>query len=270
MTVFHDVAQGPGPTTVDKANRVSLGTITLSQTGNFLSRVWAQAVNVGTKTEANPLCGYITLESNDALLEPYEFPFEPTGSHLGATPHTSRQPARKFLINRPITAGGLVDVFCTLGIAAPQGAPEILVTLEYTDGEQIFPGAPHHMQVLEPSAALSTGDGDQTTLPKIELRDAFTLVLVWAVAEVETPVADESIIVQCKITCNEFAVAGPLNFGLEPKEETDATTGWGGLMITYLETVRPFKGDRADIVATMTQRDANNAAPEAFVGVAYI
>jgi len=76
----------------------------------------------------------------------------------------------------------------------------------------------------------------------------------------------------CKISCNEFAQSGPEAFPLEPKEEIDATTGGGHLIIAFVETDRDLTKPPTDAVLTpeITNYDANNAAPEAYVGVAYV
>lgn len=228
------------------------------------------AVNVGTKTAAKPLCGYITLESDDCNIEPFHFPFQPTGSHLGVTPHTARGAALKFLVNCPVPGGARIDAYCTLGVAAPQGAPEVIVCIEFSDigvmDQQI------HMSVLEPSGAAGTTVDTETTLSTITIKGAHRIIGLWAVAEVETPVADESLMHSLEIRSSEFAVSGPETIPLEPKEETDATTGFGELQLTFVECDRDIKPSVSEAVLTpkITNYDANNAAPEVYVGVAYV
>jgi len=270
MATFLDVLQSPGPTDVDKANRKDLGTLTLNQKGTMIRRVWAIVTNVGTKAQAKPLCGYITITSDDANVEPLEFPFSPTPPHLGATPHKEIDKPYKFDVNCPCDAGAVLQMYCTLGIAAPQGAPEVTVCVEYSDGETVGEGTQIHMKVLEPSGALSTGDGDVTTMSTIEIKNASKIIGVWAIALVATPVADEAVIVNCSITCDEFAESGPLKFPLRSQLSIDATTGWGGCGVTFIECERDLKTSTAVIQPSMTQYDANNAAPEAYVGVAYV
>lgn len=270
MAIFHDYVQGAGPTDVDTANRVSIGTITLSQHARSIRRVWAMAVNVGTDAQSKPLVGYITLESEDVNIQPFKFPFSPTPSHLGATPHSSREKALKFFVNCQAVGGARIVCYATLGVGAPQAAPEIFVCIEYSDGGP--EGQQIHMEVLEPSGALSTGDGDVTTMSDVSIKRASRLILVWAVASVATLVADESVIVGMKLTCSEFAQAGPLKFPLEPEEGGDATTSGTHLIVGIVETDRPFAGAPIDATLTpeATQYDANNAAPECYVGVAFV
>ena len=269
MAVFTDYVQGVGPTDVDKANRTSIGTITLSKGGSLLS-VRAKACNVGTDAQSKPLCGYITLESDDLNIEPFEFPFPPTPSHLGATPHSSRARSRWYPINAPLEKQVKITVYCTLGIAAPQAAPEVFVEFRFSNGGPEGPQI--HMKVLEPSGALSTGDNDETPMSTIELRDASKIIMVWAVATVATLVADESVIIGMKITCDDFLESGPCKFGLEPEEGGDATTSGTHLMVTENVVDRDLKNPptTAVIQPTATQYDANNAAPECYVGIAYI
>lgn len=266
--LFHDVLQSPGPTDVDKANRKDMGTLTLSQSARMITKVWAIVSAVGTKTAEKPVCGYITITSDDCNIEPFEFPFAPTPTHLNVTPATYVDKPYKFPVNCKVPGGAKLQFYCTLGIGAPVSAPEITVCVEYSNGGG---GTQYHMKVLEPSGALSTGDGDVTTMSTIEIKGAKKLVGVWAIAEVTTPVADEAVVVNMSITCNEFSASGPLKFPLRTKEQGDATSVNGaGVGVTFVETSRTFKQTTAVIQPTATQYDANNAAPECYVGVIYV
>ncbi len=264
-----DYVQGPGPTDVDKANRADVGDITLGKTQDWvITKVWAMVANVGTKAQSKPCVGYISLESEDCSIAPFHFPFAPTPSHLGATPHSSRDKAYKFNVNCPAPKGAVISCYATLGVAAPQGAPEVTVCIEYGPAS----GGPQlHMDVLEPSGALGTADNATTTMSSLTIKNAREIILFWAVAAVATLVADESVIVGMKITCAQFEDSSSLKFPLEPCEEGDATTSGTDLHVTFVEETRRLKNapTEAVIVPTTTQYDANNAAPECYVGVAY-
>lgn len=269
MARFHDYLQSVGPTALDKANRKDMGTITLNQKAQMITKVSAIVTVVGTVAQSKPCVGYITITSDDCSIEPCEFPFAPTPSHLGTTPAHALDKPYEFVINVPCPKGTKLQFYCTLGVGAPNGAPEIFVNVEYTDGES--DGSPEmHIKMLEPSAALSTGDGDITTLDAIEIKKASDVVAIWTFADVATKVADEAVVLGVKITCDEFQESGPLKFGMRSKPAGDATDSMGANGWTETETNRHLSTTTANLVAEVTQFDANNAAPEIYIAVAYI
>ena len=272
MALFHDVLQSPGATDVDKANRKDLGTLTLSADARMITRVWAIVASVGTKTASKPVSGFITITSDDCDIEPLEFPFAPTPTHLNVTPNTYVDKPYKFPVNCPCPGKAKLQFYQTLGIAAPVSAPEVMVCVEFSDGEEAEEiSGQVHMKSLEPSGALGTADNTLTTLSSIEIKGASRVIGGWGSAEVATPVADEAVVCVLSITCNEFANAGPWKFPLRTQESIDATTGQGGVGVTFCKTNRPLKPGISDAVlqGAITQYDANNAAPEAWYGVAY-
>lgn len=268
MAVFHDTVQGVGATAVDLANRVEIGEIELSGTGTILS-IRANVANVGTVTPDKPLVGYIMAESKQINIEPFNFPFAPVSPHLGATPSIYVEASRDFICNCQFGVGTKVKFYMVLGVGAPVGAPECSITITYTDGGGTGPQV--FMEVLEPSGALSTGDGDRTVLTAVELPGARKLIEIWAYADITAGVADESLVMDIDISSNQFLVSGPCAFGMRPIEGHNATDGRGSSGITFQKTDRDFKPNQTiKATAAITQYDANNAAPEAYVGFIYI
>lgn len=269
MTRFHDYLQSIGATAVDKASRKDMGTLTLNQRARMITKISAVVTVVGTVAASKPCAGYITVTSEDCNIEPMEFPFAPTPSHLGSTPGHKVDEPYEFVINVPCPPGATLQFYMTLGVAAPNGAPEVFINVEYTDGES--DGSPQmHIKMLEPSAALSTGDNDVTTLTAITIKGASDVVQMGFFADVATPVADEALAFGVKVTCDEFKVSGPEKWGLRGKPAGDATdsqasTGWD-----FFETNRHLSKSQADLVTEVIQYDANNAAPEIYVAVFYI
>ncbi len=106
----------------------------------------------------------------------------------------------------------------------------------------------------------------------ITIKNATAIIAAWAVASVATLVADESVVVGLKLTCDQFEESYPFKFPLEPEEGGDATTSGTHLIVAVVEDYRGLKNapTEAVIQPEATQYDANNAAPECYVGVAYI
>lgn len=266
MALFVDVVQGPGATAAAVANRVKVGTLTLKADGNFITRVWATAAVVGTYAANKPLVGYIQLESNDANIEPFEFPIEPVPSYitLGGAP---QREAHKWPCNCPIKAGGSIDVYMVADVA-PNAAPEIQCNIEYSNGggggEQL------HMAAGEPAVAQSTSDNGETALTNITEAMGH-LYALWAYGVFTTPVADSAVTATLEVKSNDFMESGPLSFSINPNNGGDANTVASFSGLTLIETDRMFKssGAKATVKCTVTMRDAVSTAPLANWGVVY-
>lgn len=269
MAVYVDYVQGAGPTDVDKANRVQIGSdLELVGPGTILE-VWGATTNVGTTTASKPQIVYITLESHHINIEPFHFPLPPVCAHLGATPHKFYPPPKRFVVNQPFQAGAKLKVYATCMIGAPASAGEIAVMVKYTDSGPR--GPPVHMSITEPGQAPSTSDNGVVTGSDIELVAARKLILAWAFAGATTIVADKAIVVGLKLSSGHFIGSGPLKFLLNPQGATDATTGGADYDITYVVVDRDFKNApvNAKITPEYTSYDAGPTI-EAYVGVAYV
>ncbi len=269
MAVFMDFVQGPGSTAAAVANRTSLGSLTLPQSARKILGFKVTAAPVGTYAASKILAGYIQVESEDVNIEPFHIPLEPVGGYLTLGGGFVKE-ATLWIANHPCDGGSVLD-FYNVADVAPNAAPEIQVTTIFSDGTSPYGNAPLHMKAGEPATSLSTSDNGEANLDDIEIK-ARNLLRLWAYAGFTTLVADSAVVATAEVTSDDFAVAGPCKFGVNPNVGGDANMGTAGLELTKHDMDRAFRvaAQKQTVKCKMTMRDAVSTAPLANWGLVYL
>lgn len=268
MALFCDYVQGPGASAAAVANKTALSSLTLPQHARMITRIWVTAAQVGTFAQHKPLVGYVIVESEDANIEPLHIPIEPQGGYItlggGFT-----GPSTKWVVNCPVPGGAVID-FDVVADVAPNAAPEVQVTVEFSDGGSPFPGPQLHMKCGEPAVSTSTSDNGETSNTDITAK-ASNLHMVFGYTVATTLVADSSPISNFEVTSDDFAQAGPLKSSFNPQVGGDANMGTAGLFLTKIETNRPFRnpGQKQTLSCKVIMRDAVSTAPLSNWGIVY-
>ena len=223
---------------------------------------------VGTFAVNKPLCGYIQVESDDVAIEPFHFPLEPIGPYLTLAGGIVKE-ATLWLANMQVPGGAQLD-FYNVADSAPNAAPEVQVTAIFSDGPSPYGNRPIHMKAGEPAVSLSTSDNVAASCTDITAK-ASQLIRLWAYGVFTTAVADSSVVANGEVTSDDFAVAGPMKFGLNPCVGGDANMVTTGLDLTKFDLDRAFRtpAQRQTIKCAITMRDAVSTAPVANWGLAY-
>jgi hypothetical protein len=262
MALYQDVVQGPGATAAAVANKVEVGTLTLPQSARVITRIWITAGIVGTYAANKPLAGYIEVDSEDVPIKPLHIPIEPVAGYttLGSV---GPQEATKWVINCP-AVGGAKLTFNMIADAAPNAAPEVQITVEFSDGASPFPGPQIHMKAGEPAVSLSTSDNGTANLTDIEIW-ARHLHMIVAYGACTTLVADTALVATCEVTSDDFAQAGPHKFSLNPALGGDANAVGSTLALTKIPQDMGFRapGQKQTLSCVVTMRDAISTAPVA-------
>lgn len=268
MALFSDVVQGPGATAAAVANRVSIGTLTLPQSARAITRVWITAAPVGTMAAAKPLVGYIQVESDDCPIKPLHIPIEPAPPYITLGAGGIKE-STKWIVNCP-TPGGAKLEFYMVADVAPNAAPEVQVTVEFSDGGSPFPGPQMHMKCGEPAVALSTSDNVSADMTDIEIWGKH-LHMVFGYGSFTTGVADCAVVSTVEVSSDDFALAGPHKFSFNPHLGGDANWAGAQLALTKIHQDIAFRapGQKQTLSCKVTIRDAITTAPLANWGVIY-
>jgi len=268
LALFTDYVQGAGATAAALANKVALSDLTLSQSARMITRIWVTAAQVGTFAQHKPLVGYVIVSSEDCNIEPLHIPLEPQGGYvtLGGG---FVGPSTKWFVNCPCD-GGTTLSFDVVADVAPNAAPEVQVTVEYSDGGSPFGGEQLHMKIGEPAVAMSTSDNGETSNTDIEAK-ATHLKMVFGYAVATTLVADSSPVANFEVTSDDFGQAGPFKSSFNPQVGGDANMGTAGVFLTKIETDRPFRvsGQKQTLSCKVIVRDAVSTAPLSNWGIVY-
>ena len=268
MTLFTDITQGPGATAAALANKTALSDLTLPQSARVITRIWVTAGMVGTFAVNKPLVGYVIVTSDDCDIEPLHIPIEPIAPYLSLGSPGPKE-ATKWVVNCPCPGGTKLS-FDVVADAAPNAAPEICVNVEFSDGETVGAGRHLHMKAGEPAVSASTSDNGTANLDDIEIK-ASHVHMFWAYGAFTTMVADTSVVADVEVTSDDWAVAGPHKFSLNPNVGGDANAVGARIDLTKIETSIPFRvpGQKQTISGVLTMRDAVSTAPVANWGVVY-
>jgi len=221
MTLFTDTITGVGATTAAIANKVEIGTLTLSQSAKSIRRIWATAVTT-TGAAADPLIGYIEVTSDDCLIAPFTFPVEPIGGVLGtASTFTTVARATKWTVNCNCPPGTVLTANAVQDVNDMGVAPEIIVTVEYSSTPA--PGAQVHMKMGEPGVATGTTTDTRTTMTAISCTNVKKIIGFCGSAVSVTNAADEAVQGEFDFTSNDFKHAGPHKFGINASPTGDNT-----------------------------------------------
>jgi hypothetical protein len=267
MALFHDVVQGPGYTTAAVANAVALPDMTFpaSQSGWLITRIWVTAAIINHNV-AEPLVGYVRVTSEDCLIEPFHIPLEPVPGFVTVGASVQREP-HKWIANVSIPGGGVLS-FDVVGDVGQTTAPEVQVTVEFTDGGS--GGQQLHMKCGAAPATLGTADNAEIALNDIEIK-ASRLYMVFGYAIALQPTADEACPTTVEVKSTDFAEAGPFKFAWNPLGGMIANGASGGVDLTTIETDRSFKspGQKQTLQCNTTTRDAMAGNGRANWGVVY-
>lgn len=271
MTLFTDTVSGIGATTAAIANKVEIGTLTLSQSAKSIRRIWASAVTT-TGAAADPLCGYVEVTSDDCLIAPFLIPIEPIGGVLGtASTFTAVNAPTKWDVNCNCPKGTVLTFNAVQDVNDMGVAPEILITVEYSS--DTAKGAQVHMKMGEPGVASGTTTDTRTTMTEISITNCRRIIGFVGYAVSVTNAADEAVQGEFDFTSNDFAVAGPHKFGINPSPTGDNTaashiidgvTIWKG----HVEVKNPPMNIK--VQPYYTNRDQLAAAGVTNAGIIYI
>lgn len=268
MTLFQDFVQGPGASAAAVANKVALSDLTLPQSARMITRIWATHALQGTYAANKPSAGYVIVDSEDCGIKPFHIPLEPIAGYttLGSG---AVAPATKWITNTPCPGGSVLS-FDVVGDVAPNAATEIQVVVEFSDGASPFGSGQLHQKAAEPAVTLSTSDNGAVSMTDIEIKAA-ALNLVWAYAVYTTAIADTSVIATCEVTSDDFAVAGPHKFSLNPQGGGDANTVGATPFLTKIPQDIAFRApmQKQTLSCVGTMRDALTTGPLANWGVVY-
>ena len=266
MALFTDYTQGPGASAAAVANKTALSDLTLSQSARMITRIWVTVAQVGTFAQHKPCLGYVIVESEDCDIEPMHIPIEPQGGYITLGGGWTKE-STKWVVNVPCP-GGTTLSFNVVADAAPNAAPEVTVTVEYSDGASPFPGGPFHMKCGEPAVSTSTSDNGRTSNTDIEIK-ASHLHMVFGYVVATTLVADSSPVANMEVSSDDFAAAGPHKFGVNPQVGGDANMGTAGVELTKIEQDIAFKYPRQKqtLSCDVLMRDAVSTAPVSNWGV---
>lgn len=268
MTLFTDYTQGAGASAAAVANKTALNDLTLPQSARMITRIWVTAAQVGTFAQHKPLVGYVIVDSEDCDIKPFQIPLEPQGGYITLGGGLVKEPT-KWIANCPCP-GGTTLSFDVVADVAPNAAPEVTVTVEFSDGESPFPGPQLHMKCGEPAVSTSTSDNGETSNTDIEIK-ASHLHMLFGYVVATTLVADSSPVANGEVTSDDFAVAGPHKFGFNPQVGGDANMGTAGLDLTKIEQDIAFRypGQKQTLSCVVIMRDAVSTAPLSNWGVVY-
>jgi hypothetical protein len=262
MTLYTDVVQGPGATAAAIANKVEVGTLTLPQSARVITRIWITAGMQGTMAANKPLVGYVEVDSEDVPIKPLHIPLEPISGYttLGSV---GPEAATKWVVNCP-AVGGAKLTFNMIADAAPNAAPEVQITVEFSDGASPFPGPQVHMKCGEPAVSLSVNDNGTASLTDIEIW-ARHLHMIAMYGAYTTIVADTSLVATVEVTSDDFAQAGPHKFSLNPVLGGDANAVGSTIPMTKIPQDMGFRapGQKQTLSCVVTSRDAISTAPVA-------
>jgi hypothetical protein len=268
MALYTDVVQGPGASAAAVANKVEVGTLTLPQSAKVITRIWVTVGMQGTYAANKPVGGYIEVDSDDCGIKPLHIPIEPISGYttLGSTGPVA---ATKWVVNCP-APGGAKLTFNMIADAAPNAAVEAQITVEFSDGASPFPGPQFHMKAGEPAVSLSTSDNGAASLTDIEIW-ARHLHMVVAYGVYTTIVADTSLVATVEVTSDDFALAGPHKFALNPVSGGDANAVGSQVALTKIPQDMAFRapGQKQTLSCEVTMRDAISTAPVANWCVVY-
>ena len=153
---------------------------------------------------------------------------------------------------------------------APNAAPEVQITIEFSDGASPFGTDQYHMKIGEPAVSLSTSDNGTANMTDIEIWGKH-LHMVFGYASYTTLVADSAVVATAEVTSDDFAVAGPHNFAFNPSVGGDANMAGSNLELTKIPQDMPFRapGQKQTLSCVITMRDAVSTAPLGNWGVVY-
>jgi len=268
MALYTDVVEGAGATAAALANKVEIGSITLPQSARILTRIWVTAAPVGTYAAAKPLLGYVIVTSEDCNIEPVHIPIEPVPAYITLGGGGIKE-ATKWVINCPVP-GGAKLTFNMVADVAPNAAPEVQCTVEFSDGGSPFPGPQFHMKIGEPAVASSTSDNGASSLTDIQIWGRH-LHMVFGYNAFTTVVADSAVVSTVEVTSDDFQQAGPHKFSFNPHQGGDANETGAALDLTKIPQDMPFRapGQKQTLSCKVTMRDAVSTAPLANWGVVY-
>ena len=268
MALFTTVTQGPGATAAAVANKVALTDITLPQSARMITRIWITAAPVGTYAASKPLVGYVIVDSDDCSIKPLHIPLEPVGGYLTLGSGFAKE-ATKWVVNCPCP-GGTTLSFDVVADVAPNAAPEVQVTVEFSDGASPFGSTQYHMKIGEPAVALSTSDNGAASMTDISIW-ANHLHMIFGWASFTTLVADSAVVATADVTSDDFAAAGPHKFAFNPSVGGDANMAGSNLELTKIPQDIGFSspGQKQTLSCEVTMRDAVSTAPLANWGVIY-
>lgn len=267
MALFTDVVQGVGYTTAAVANKVALPNLTLPASARMITRIWVTAC-ITDFNVAEPLVGYVRVTSEDCGIAPLQIPLEPVPGFITVAASVQREP-HKWIVNCPCP-GSTTLSFDVVGDVGQSVAPEVQVTVEFTDGSTPFGSGQLHMKVGEPPATLGTADNVAISLDDIEIK-ASQLHMVFGYAIQLQPTADESCPTTVEVKSDDFREHGPFRFAWNPHGAGIANSASGGVDLTIIETDRSFKvpGQKQTLSCITTTRDAMAGNGRANWGVVY-
>lgn len=264
MTLNHDTIQAAGAITAGVANRIDLGDITLPAGDWIITRVWAQAVSVGTWTAVEGIQGYIQIESSDCLIAPCEFLLEPSSAGIGAGGNSAGMvEPRKWIVNVAAPGGAILNVYHVCDSTISAATSEVIVTVEFARASPFGDGQ-IHMKVGEPGVAGSTSDGGVASLSDIEIK-ASQLHAIAAYTAVTTSVADTSILLMMEVKSDDFAEKpSRQRFSLGSQQGGEGTDHPAAMSpIQLIEVDAPFAnpGQKQTLSAEVTSYDAVTTGP---------
>lgn len=277
MTVFTEIVNMVSATAAGTDNVTAKTAKTLPQSCTMIRRIWIDAVPVGTAAPAKPVLGYVRVTSDDTVkqIAPCHLPLEPQAAYLGTTTGgmIAREPHR-WVINAETRAGPTINFESVVDIA-PNGAMELMITIEYSDGET-FEGFPQlHYQIGKNATTGSIGstsdDGTDAGVD-IAVKGASLIVGLFAYAATTTVTADQAMALEANVTSNDFLVVGTHKFAINGISVTDATPSLapvhGG--VTVIMGDIPIKTENPTVSNTITARDAQSTGPTWNWGIIYV